>query len=115
MSGLATGWLSPMGELHECDSYSHYENARGIVDSYNYPTLNGATLNRRSADDTLMEHGWVYIGISSFLFHGWRIRWDKFLTPYQINFLRPYFDEEESELPVDAMSRKRWDDEVEEV
>lgn len=107
MDELFTGWLSPAGELHKCDSWNHVEKAREIVDSYRYQTI-----THRSVDDCLMAHGWVYIGISTFLCHEWRIVWEKFLTPYQINFLKPYF--EEPVLPVNSVARMRWEREVEE-
>jgi len=58
-----------------------------------------------------MDAGYVYVGIASFFGHEWRIGWKKFLTDYQINFLRPYF--EQSAIAMDEMSLLRWKHEVE--
>lgn len=100
---LKTGWLSPAGDFFPCFSYDHNEEAREILKTLgrDYP---------HHPDDELMEAGWVYIGISSFLVHEWRIGWNKFLTEYQINFLKPYF---ESDLSVPDYTKWRWKREVE--
>lgn len=100
---LKTGWLSPEGDFYPCYSYDHNEEARSILKilGREYP---------HHPDDELMDIGFVYIGISSFLCHEWRIGWNKFLTEYQINFLKPYF---ESDLPVSEFTMHRWRNEVE--
>lgn len=103
MDELKTGWLSPAGDFYTCYSYGHNEEARVILTTLGY--------DYHHPDDELMALGWVYVGISSFLCHEWRIGWNKFLTEYQINFLKPYF--EDSELPVNEFAVLRWKREVE--
>lgn len=106
---LNTGWLSPAGEFFPCHSYDHNEEARVIVSKFGYSDLcqdEYGTQKIIHADDNLMAHGWVYIGISTFFCHEWRIGWGKFLTEIQKRFLRPYF--EESDLPVNEFAVYRW-------
>lgn len=100
---LKTGWLSPEGDFYPCFSYDHNEEARAILKNLGHIC--------HHPDDELMDLGWVYVGISSFMCHEWRIGWHKFLTEYQINFLKPYF--EDSELPVNEFAVLRWKREVE--
>ena len=101
---LKFGWLSPAGELWECCSYDHCSTARKIVDKYGY-----ATIQHRCADDCLMANGWAYIGTSEFDYE-YRIGWKNFLTDYQKNFLRPYF--EDPTTPVNLIARQRWESEL---
>lgn len=105
---LNTGWLAPDGSFFECCSYDHVSTARELVDKFGYPDI--VDLQRIPADDNLMNHGWCYIGISSFLSHEWRVGWNKFLTENQKRFLKPYF--EESDLPVNEFAVMRWKREV---
>lgn len=107
---LNTGWLAPDGSFFQCYSYDHLEEAREIVDKLGYPDINSEG-KRIHADDNLMAHGWCYIGISCFMCHEWRIGWKKFLTEYQKQFLRPYF--EESDLPVNEFAVMKWERETE--
>ena len=101
---LKTGWLSPTGDFHPCYSYDHISEARSITGKFKYSEC-------KNPDEELMNAGWVYIGISSFMCHEWRIGWRKFLTDYQINFLKPYF--EDSLIPVNDYAVLKWKREVE--
>lgn len=92
MSSLKSGWLSPTGEFFPCISFDHIVTARELAEHLNL----------------LMNSGWVYIGISTYGRHEWRIGWKTHLTYEQKRFLTPYF---EDELPVDSMSVLRWNDE----
>ena len=101
---LRTGWLSPSGELCPCYSYDHIEEARAIV-----KRINIANHENGRPDDALIAAGWVYIGTSSMGPSEWRIAWGKFLTEYQKNFLKPYF--EQTAIPVNNMTIFRWKEE----
>jgi len=109
---LKTGWLSPDGELYECSSYDHVSTAHEIIDRFNIACGLDDKLRTIPDDDILLQHGWVYIGISCFLCHEWRIGWTKFLTEYQKEFLRPYF---EDEIKVNSLAVDRWNTEVYDV
>lgn len=104
MSDLKLGWLSPTGEFTECNSYDHISVAREIAVRLNLPECDFRP------DSALMRAGWVYIGISTFMCHEWRIAWERHLTPEQTCFLRPYF--EDSTIPVNVVSETRWLEEV---
>lgn len=111
MKELKQGWLSPTGEFVECNSYDHIAIARDLANNLNLYQFS-VKQNRPLPEDTLlMNAGWVYIGISSFMCHEWRIGWYRKLTFEQVRFLRPYF--EESDLPVNEFSVYRWKEEVE--
>lgn len=93
-----------MGDLVECTSYDHVATAEGIVKKI------GLSLpEKRHSDDALMEAGWAYIGVSSLGLPEWRIGWKHFLTDYQKNFLKQYFDD--PKRPVNEMARYRWAEE----
>ena len=106
MNNLKQGWLSPTGEFTECNSYDHIAVARSLAYPLHFPDYDTRTERRVSDDEKLLNAGWAYIGVSSFLCHEWRIGWKKNLTPEQRRFLRPYF--EESDLPVNDVSVMRW-------
>lgn len=108
MSTLKSGWLSPTGEFFSCSSFDHIVTARELAEHLNLPDYDFKTNRRVSDDDKLMNSGWVYIGISTYGRHEWRIGWKTHLTYEQKRFLTPYF---EDELPVDSMSVLRWNDE----
>jgi len=94
MDDINLGWLSPTGEFVKCSSYDHTETAREILSSIkNIPEK-----DMECADDVLNDSGWVYIGISSLGRKEYRIYWRGHLTPEQIQFLRPYF--ENNSIPV---------------
>lgn len=97
---LSTGWLSPDGSFFKCNTYDHVCSAISLVDKFGY------SIDLSHADDILLNHGWVYVGISSFFCHEWRVEWEKFLTVSQKQFLKPYF--EGSDLPVNDFSVLRW-------
>jgi hypothetical protein len=110
MSRLRQGWLSPTGEFFECHSYDHYETARELTNNLSLPDIDINTSRIISEDDRILNAGWVYIGIASFICHEWRIGWNRKLTPEQICFLRPYF-EDENELPVNEFCKMHWNEE----
>ena len=108
LENLKQGWLSPTGEFYECASYDHLELAKELSRPIRVYDLN---IEYTEPDDLLLANGWVYIGISSFMCHEWRIgRWAN-LTPEQKLFLAPYF--ENSILPVNKMSQTRWEEDKE--
>lgn len=106
---LRTGWLSPTGEFFECLSYDHIMCAKELAEPLNLSDYDFITNRRISADDMLMNCGWVYIGISSFGSHEWRIGWKTHLTPEQRLFLKNYF-EDGNGIPVNEISVMRWED-----
>lgn len=95
-----------MGEFYEAGLYEHIDIARQLADGLHLPDYNFKTNRSISDDDKLLNSGWVYIGIGVFFEHEWRIAWSLHLTPEQIVFLRPYF--EESDVPVNNVSKDRW-------
>ena len=88
MVELQQGWLSPTGEFFECHSYDHYSTARELADNLSLPYIDIKTSRIISEDDRLLNAGWVYIGIASFMCHEWRIGWKLKLSPEQVCFLR---------------------------
>lgn len=85
MFDFSTGWLSPDGSFVQCGTYEHLAIAKSLVDKY-YPN-DPNTHN----DDILYNNGWVHITISQ-LDHAYRIGWSKYLTEYQKQFLKRYFE-----------------------
>lgn len=108
MTKLRQGWLSPTGEFFECSFYDHYSTARELADNLSLPRIDVKTNRTISEDEQLLNAGWVYIGISSFMRHEWRIDWNRKLTSEQVHFLHPYF---ENELPVNEFCKIRWNEE----
>lgn len=108
---LKLGWLSPDGELYECGSYDHVSEASKIIKRFDLNDVD-TDFKKIPHDDLLLNKSWVYIGISCFGKHEWRIIWNKFLTQYQKDFLKPYFD---NIIPVNAVARCKWEREVEDM
>lgn len=98
------GWLSPTGEFMQTSLYEHLAAARSIANKIGI----GLTYKSR-ADDELLNRGWVSITLSE-MFREWRIAWERPLTPEQIEFLKPYFDDY---YPVDEMTKYYWERELE--
>ena len=97
---MQTGWLSPTGEFVKCDTCEHLYVARQLThDGYH-------------ADDLLLRQGYVQISKSLMGNREQAIYYDLHhtLTPEQIRFLRPYF--EENDIPVSELARQRWEMEV---
>lgn len=97
---LKTGWLSPTGEFFPCDTFEHIAVAEKLAgESY-------------KADEILMKRGFVHISISLLGRKEWAIFWDlrHNLTPEQVRFLRPYF--EENTFPVCFSAKCRWEKEI---
>lgn len=102
---MQTGWLAPNGDFYKCEVFDHVELAAEIVDK-----LNIQRGGRYHYDDILLSYGWVKITRSLLIRKEQNIIWDKFLTEYQKQFLRPYF-EENDEL-IAFSSKARWDRET---
>lgn len=99
------GWLSPDGSFFKCSSYDHTDTAEELVGKLNYPKV--SMENRYiHADDNLMSHGWCYVGVSDFQHNEWRISWNKFLTEYQKQFLKSYFENED--INISRLSMWKW-------
>lgn len=62
---LRSGWLSPTGEFFECSYSDHIDVARELAEPLKLPDYDFKTERRISADDKLMNAGWVYIGLSA--------------------------------------------------
>lgn len=111
MNELRQGWLSPTGEFFECHSYDHYETARELAYNLSLPSIDTKLSRIISEDEKLLNAGWVYIGIASFMCHEWRFGWNRKLTSEQVRFLRPYF-ENGNGLPVNEFCKMRWKEEL---
>lgn len=90
---MQTGWLSPTGEWHPCETYEHTTYASRVLES---------------SEDRLEKTGWVKITRSAMGIREQKIYWDlrHSLTPEQIRFLRPYF--EENDIPVYELATYRF-------
>lgn len=104
---MKTGWLSPDGRFYECPSYGHYLAARKIIELLGYKTKDE---RYGTIDDTLLNRGFVRIGICSMGEHGQSLQWTKRLTDFQIKFMTPYF--EENDMPVTSYSKMEWEREM---
>ena len=105
---LYAGWLSPTGEFLKAGLYEHISIAREVAKKLHLPDYDFRTERRISADTALENAGWVYIGIGTFMDYEWRIGGGMIpWTPEQKAFLRQYF--EESDIPVNQVSRDRWE------
>lgn len=106
MNELKSGWLAPDGEFFPVKFGAHYIVARDIVGERGYRATASKEV-RNYPDNILLERGWVRISMSDFHFRSYaNIEWTNFLTDYQKNFLRSYFEEPEIIMP-DAM-RLHW-------
>lgn len=65
--------------------------------------------------DTLEARGYVHLTRTCLLGHKYYIIWDGHLTPEQIQFLKPIFEtpDEELYIPIEKMSRWRFEEEME--
>ena len=95
---MQTGWLSPTGEWHPCETYEHTNYASRILNS---------------SESRLENTGWVKITRSAMGIREQKIYWDlrHTLTPEQAHFLRPYF--EENDIPVCKLAEYRFRKEME--
>lgn len=84
--GLSIGWLSPDGDIYECEPYDHIELAANICRKFGYEQYG-------ALDDILLKHSWVHITFSFAPYRRFHIYWDKFLTEPQKQYLKPYFEE----------------------
>ena len=102
---MQTGWLAPNGDFYPCETFDHVEVAEDLVDKFN--VQRGLKYH---ADDILMDAGWTKITRSLLGRKEQNVFWEKFLTEYQKQFLRPYF--EENDEPVSAIAIMRWEFEM---
>ena len=95
---MQTGWLSPTGEWHPCETYEHTSYASRVLNS---------------SESRLENTGWVKITRSAMGIREQKIYWDlrHTLTPEQVRFLRPYI--EENDIPVDELVKYRFRKETE--
>ena len=97
---MKIGWLSPTGEFIECGLYDHSVVAEKLTGDPVQP------------DEILFKRGYAKITVSMLGKKEQAIFWDlhRDLTPEQVRFLRPYF--EENDLPLTWATRYRWEQEV---
>lgn len=95
---MQTGWLAPNGDFYPCEVFDHIGAAEDIIDRLNIQ-ING----RYSSDDILWHSGWVKITRSSIGMKEQNIVWEKYLTEYQKNFLKPYFEENDGQISSTAI------------
>lgn len=106
MSNMPLGWLSPLGGLYDCEEYEHLSLARDIVESYLYNRDN----NRYDYDTILLERGWAHITYSCTM-NCYIVDWDNFLTSYQKNYLKPFFEDET--ININRTTRLLFEEELE--
>ena len=102
---MQTGWLDLNGDFYPCEVFDHIAVAEDIVND-----LELVSRTKTHADDILLEHGWVQISRSLLGIKEQNIFWERFLTEYQKQFLRPYF--EENDEPVCSIAIMRWEYEM---
>lgn len=102
---MQTGWLDPAGNFYPCETFEHYDVAVVLVDRL-FPEI----MDERCEDDILKERGWVQITRSLIGKKEQSIYWDRFLTEYQKQFLRQYF--EENDEPISLASKMKWEREI---
>lgn len=99
--GFPIGWLSPDGDIYECEPYDHLESAANICRKLGYKEYG-------AVDDTLLNHSWVHISFSFAPYRRFYIDWEKFLTKPQKLFLKSYFEKAD----VCSSSCLRWKQET---
>ena len=104
MNYMPTGWLAPSGLLYECEIYEHYYLASKIIHDFNY-SFNST----ESDEDLLLECGWARI-TRSLMSGEYVIYWDNFLTDYQKNCLKPYF--EDNTIKISKTCRLDFEEEM---
>lgn len=105
MNYMPTGWLAPNGTLYNCDICDHFYLASKIVKIFDY-NFNSTESN----EDLLLKHGWVRI-TRSLMSGEYVIYWDNFLTEYQKNYLKPYF--EDDTIKISKSCRLDFEEEME--
>lgn len=101
------GFLSPTGELIECQYMEHYAIAQEICDKNGWISWHPI--------DALEARGYVHLTSTRLLGHEYFVIWDRPLTPEQIHFLKPIFEtpDEELYIPIEKMSRWHFEEEME--
>ena len=103
---MQTGWLSPNGDFYTCKTFDHIGLAEEIIDKF--------SIHRNDIyhpDKILLDNGWVQITRSLIGRKEQNIFWENFLTEYQKNFLKPYF--ENNDESVSSVAIMRWKFEME--
>ena len=95
---LKTGWVAPDGTYTHNYMWGHFNSACKIL-GYETP----------HADTLLLDAGYVRISNTVADSRMYAITWKNWLTDYQKNFLKDYF--EDSTILIDKTSRKRWNEE----
>ena len=102
---MQTGWLDPNGDFHPCEVFDHIGMAEDIIND-----LNIVSREKTASDDILLSVGWVQISRSLLGMKEQNIFWERHLTEYQKQFLKPYF--EENDEPVSSIAIMRWEYEM---
>ena len=103
---MQTGWLDPAGCFYPCNIYEHYDLAIELVACI-YPEI----MDDEYEDVILLNRGWVQITRSQIGQKTQNIYWDRFLSEFQKQFLRPYF--EDNDEPISSVSMMKWKHETE--
>lgn len=102
---MQTGWLDTAGGFYPCEVFDHVVEAERIV--RNLGLVSGTKYH---ADEILLNNGWVQITRSLIGRKEQNIFWNRFLTEYQKNFLKPYF--EENDEPISSVAIIKWEREM---
>lgn len=105
---MQTGWLDPNGDFYPCEVFDHIGMAEDIVND-----LGLVSRTKYHADEILLQNGWVQITRSLLGIKEQNIFWERFLTEYQKNFLKPYF--EENDEPVCGIAIMKWEYEMDNI
>lgn len=102
MNEMPLGWLSPNGELFECNYYEHIATAEKIIDKLN---ISYNSFRYSGKDDALLSLGWCKLTLSSLGNKQYHVHWERPLTTYQRYFLKDFFDnEKELKFPMNPIS-----------
>ena len=85
MKYFPLGWLSPEGEIIECESMEHLRVAKNLIE------MRYHELEDCAPDEYLMNHGWAHLTRYCMISHEFLVFWKygSHLTNAQREFLRP--------------------------
>ena len=92
------GWLSPTGDLIECDGHAHVVKAMELAKRYYEPKENVR------ADDTLLQHGWVRISKLTYNDKGLMFFMPERLTSIQRVFLEHVYNNATDPISCQGMA-----------
>lgn len=95
----ALGWLAPDGSFFPCNWADHVFIAEDICKKYGFNDLG------KTADDTIMAHGFVHITQSAWDCE-YHLFWDKHLTTIQKDFLKAYYHNKD--ITISYACLKAW-------